>query len=129
MKDMIDIITAAMSKNETIAEECADRIKPYIYPETADTSKPFITICPLNPPVAAFYASDKNLSYEFFYQIDVQSLDRKKCKLVQSEVKKVMEELGFTQQSNGLDEFFKDTKRYVDARRYLTQTNLYDTDY
>lgn len=129
MKDMLKIIYDGLMRNQVIAVECTDRIKFYIYPETGDTEKPFITIRPLNPPMATNYGSDTNLSYQFFYQVDVQSYDRKKCKEIQGAVKTVMEGLGFSQQPNGLDEYFEETKRFVDARRYLKQTNVYDTDY
>lgn len=129
MKDMLEIIYDGMIQNQIIVAECTDRIKFYIYPETGDTEKPFITIRPLNPPMATNYGSDTNLSYQFFYQVDVQSYDRKKCKEIQGAVKAVMEGLGFSQQPNGLDEYFEETKRFVDARRYLKQTNVYDTDY
>lgn len=129
MKDMLDTIYEAMQKNRVITTECADRIKYYLYPETGDTDQPFMTIRPLNPPQAVTYASDQSLSYEFYYQIDVQSTDRKKCKEIQRAVKEVMDQLGFMQQPNGLDEYFEETKRFVDARRYKKQTNLYDTDY
>lgn len=129
MKDMLDIIYDGMMQNQVIATECTDRIKFYIYPETGDTKQPFITIRPLKPPMATNYGSDTNLSYQFFYQVDVQSYDRKKCKEIQGAVKTVMEGLGFSQQPNGLDEYFEETKRFVDARRYLKQTNVYDTDY
>lgn len=129
MKDMLDIIHAAMMKNDLIESECGNRIKAYLYPETGDTQNPFITIRPLSPPKAVNYASDKNLGYEFFYQIDVQATDRKKCKEIQQAVKTVMDELGFAQQASGLDEYFEETGRYVDARRYLKATDLYDTDY
>lgn len=129
MKDMLDLIYGAMMENPIIAAECTERIKFYIYPEDGDTTNPFITIRPMQPPQAVNYASDKNMSYQFFYQIDVQSHDRKKCKAIQQAVKEVMERLGYSQQPNGLDEFFKETSRFVDARRYLTNTKLYDTDY
>lgn len=130
MKDMLDIIHEALVANGTIIAECADRIKYYTYPETADTANPFLTLRPLAPPEAAVYGSNKNLAYQLAVQIDVQSTDRKKCKLIQHEVKAVMDELGYTQQTNdGLDEYFEDTKRFVDARRYFRVTDLYDTDY
>lgn len=130
MKDMLDTVYNAMLRNEVIVAECENRIKYYEYPETADTAGPFITLRPMGPPTAANYASDKNLSYEFAVQIDVQSNDRKKCKLIQHSIKAVMDELGFTQQTNdGLDEYFEGTKRFVDARRYFKVTNLYDTNY
>lgn len=129
MKDMLDIIYQGMCTNETIMSICEGRIKFYIYPETADTSRPFITIRPLQPPYAVNYGSDKNLGYQFFCQIDAQAEDRRKCKEVQRAVKEVMNNLGFVQQPAGLDEYFEETKRFVDARRYLKTTELYDTDY
>lgn len=129
MKDMMDLLYQEMKINEVLERECADRIKGYIYPETADTSRPFITIRPLQPPQASNYGSDQNLGYQFFYQIDVQSKNRMKCKEIQAAVKEVMEGLGFSQQTGGLDEYFEETKRYVDARRYSKTTQLYDTDY
>lgn len=130
MKDMLSTIYEAMIKKSTILAECEGRIKYYVYAETGDTSQPFIVIRPLSPPVASNYASDKNLSYSFAFQIDVQSHDRMKCKLIQNAVKSVMDELDFTQQSNdGLDEYFEETKRFVDARRYFKVSELYDTDY
>lgn len=129
MKDMLDIIYDAMMKQEGITENCADRIKYYRYPETGDTGHPFITIRPMQPPQDFVYGSDRALACEFLYQIDVQSQDRKKCKEIQQAVKSVMQNLGFSQQPGGLDEYFEDTKRYVDARRYLAATKPYDTDY
>lgn len=129
MKDMIDIIYNALSNNQVIAKECGERIKCYTYPENGDTSKPFIIIRPLQPPQDVSYASDKSLSCKFFYQIDVQSHERKKCKEIQRAVNEVMRSQGFTQQSGGLDEYFNETDHYVDARRYLKTTDLYDNNY
>ncbi len=129
MKDMLDIIHQAMQEDEVIASNCEGRIKYYLYPETGETVNPFITIRPLTPPEAKVYASDKNLSYQFFYQIDVQASERKKCKEIQHAVKAVMEGIGYVQQAGGLDEYFQETKRFVDARRYIKTTDLYDTDY
>lgn len=129
MKDMLSIIYASMTANEVIKQECGERIGYYIYSETADTSGPFLTIRPLQPPVATTYASNQNLGMVFHYQIDVQSSDRMKCKEIQQAVKEVMESLGFAQQSGGLDEYFEETGRFVDARRYLGNMQIYDTDY
>lgn len=129
MKDMLEIIYEAMLENSSISNQCDDRIKMYLYPETGDTSKPFITIRPLQPPINKNYASDKSLGCEFYVQIDTQSHDRKKCKEIQQEVRKVMIGLDFVQMQGGLDEYFEETKRFVDARRYLKTTNLYDIDY
>lgn len=41
-----------------------------------------------------------------------------------------MKKLGFGQISGkGLDEYFSETKRFVDARRYEGNTKIYDTEY
>ena len=49
---------------------------------------------------------------------------------VQYEIKKEMKKLGFGQISGqGLDEYFSETKRFVDARRYEGNTKIYDTKY
>ncbi len=129
MKDMMDTIYSEMKKNDVILSACEDRIKFYLYPETADMDKPFLTIRPLAPPQSTSYASDKSLGYQFSYQIDVQAYNRKVCKEVQHAVHTVMTSLGFAQQPGGLDEYFEETKRFVDARRYIKTTDLYDTDY
>lgn len=129
MKDMLDTIHGAMMENEVIAGNCADRIKYYLYPETGDTEYPFITIRPMKPPQDSVYGSDRALVCEFLYQIDVQSHDRKKCKEIQQAVMSVMYRLGYSQQPGGLDDYFEETKRYVDARRYFAATKPYDTDY
>jgi DNA-binding transcriptional regulator PaaX len=39
-------------------------------------------------------------------------------KEIQAEVKKELKKLGFGQLKDGLDEYFNETKRFVDARRY-----------
>lgn len=129
MKDMLTVIYDGLMKNETVAANCTGRIKHYLYPEEGDTARPFITIRPLLPPQDAAFASDKALGQEFFYQIDVQSSDRNKCKEIQQAVKTVMYGLGFSQRPGGLDEYFEETKRYVDARRYHAVTKPYDADY
>ncbi|BAP85529.1 gp10 protein [Paucilactobacillus hokkaidonensis JCM 18461] len=59
----------------------------------------------------------------------MQSTDRKICKQVQAAVKQQMAALRFAQLTDGLDEYFPDTKLFVDARRYEGNTNLYDTNY
>lgn len=129
MKDILSIIHQKMIENETIKNECQNRIKFYLYPETGDMSKPFITIRPLQPPHNSGYASDKNMTCEHFIQIDVQSYERIKCKEIQKQICKIMNELGFSQQAGGLDEYFEETKRFVDARRYQGTTKIYDNNY
>jgi len=44
-------------------------------------------------------------------------------------IKQEMKKLNYGQMTGGLDEYFPDTGRFVDARRYRGTTSLYDTDY
>lgn len=136
MKDMLTIIYEALCSNEYIysmtfnddSEEY--RIKFYEQPETADKSGAFITIRPVDVPNEAYHGSDKELSIEHLIQIDVESKYRATCKQIQYEIKKEMKKIGFGQvNAQGLDEYFSETRRYVDARRYDGNTRIYDTQY
>ncbi|MFB6800451.1 DUF3168 domain-containing protein [Peribacillus butanolivorans] len=118
MTDGLMVIYNQLISNELIASLCNDRIKFYEYPETGDTNNPFIVIDPLDVPVPTVYASNENHVYEYLYQIDVESTNRMTVKDIQAEIKKELKKLGFGQLKDGLDEYFKETKRYVDARRY-----------
>lgn len=135
IKDMLRIIYDELLKNQTIKQLTANddgsdyRIKLYDYPETADHSQLFILLQLLEPPRPVIGGSDQELSQEFTLQIDVQSPDRIELKLAQFETREVMRTLNFAQISGGLDEYFPETKRYVDARRYRGTTKLYDTEY
>jgi hypothetical protein len=118
MTDGLMVIYNQLISNEMIVSLCEDRIKFYEYPETGDTSKPFIVIDPLDVPVPTVYASNGNHANEYLYQIDVESMNRLQVKKIQAEIKKELKKLGFGQLKDGLDEYFKETKRFVDARRY-----------
>jgi len=129
---MLDILYQKLVENPIIRKECGatNRIKYYEIPETMESDgKPLIILSPLAPPKSTNYASNVFLSKRFTVQIDVQSNDRKLTKKLQHEIETQLNELEFYQLDGGLDEYFKDTKRFVDARRYQGITKLYDTDY
>lgn len=130
MKDMLMEIYNALIVNSFIKTNVGDyAIKFYDLPETFDTSKPFILLVPLGPIETGAYASDKELTQVLTYQINVESTNRMLTKEIQKNVKQTLFSLGFSQLSGGLDEYFTETKRYVDARRYRKQTKIYDTNY
>lgn len=135
IKDMLRIVYDQLLKNQTIKKLTTNndgtdyRIKFYDYPETADHTRLFILLQYLEPPRPVIGGSDAELAQEFTLQIDAQSPDRSELKLAQFEIRKVMRSLGFVQLSGGLDEYFPDTKRYVDVRRYRGTSKLYDTEY
>lgn len=124
---MLMIVYNQLVNNPVISELAGNRIKFYEVPETMET--PFVVIRPLDVPTPSLYASDKELSSKFTYQIEVETSIRMDAKKIQAAIKKEMAELGFGQLNEGLDNYFDATKHYVDARRYRANTKLYDTNY
>lgn len=100
--------------------------------DTPDGTLPdtFILIRPMRPPQSVIEGSDESLATDFLYQLDVQSTVRMTCKTLQSEISKSLKSLGFIRyETDELDDYFSDTRHYVDARRYYAVSKLYDTDY
>lgn len=130
MKDMMMEIYDFLCADPTIAEHIdKTRIKFYELPETFDASKPFIILDVLDPISDSTFGSNKPLNQGFSYQINVETDNRVLTKEISKAVKDAMWEHGFRQLNGGLDEYFKETKRFVDARRYRTRTKLYDHNY
>jgi len=127
------IYNQLLSNNEiskmTLESSGQHRIKYYDYPDTANQNQMFIIIEPLEPPQSAKSGSDQELSLEFTFQVNCESKLRTEVKRLQYLVKKEMKKLNYGQIAGGLDEYFPDTGRFVDARRYRGTTSLYDTDY
>lgn len=134
VKDMLATIYNQLLANTTIssltlAGDGKHRIKYYSDPETADHDNLFVVITPLKPPVPSVVGSDNNLNLEFTIQINVESIKRLSCKTAAHEIQAEMFTLGFSQLSDGLDEYMPETGRFIDARRYRGNTKLYDTNY
>ncbi|MBC2369375.1 DUF3168 domain-containing protein [Listeria booriae] len=118
MIDILKEIHDRFIQNEVIVQYCEGRIKFYKYPETADDAKPFIIISLLEPPREATYASD-NAKVEYVsIQVDVEATDRMLVKEIQGQIKQILKEMNVMQELGGLDEYFDETKRFVDSRRY-----------
>lgn len=130
MKDMLTIIYTHLLQNDVINDLVGpSRIAYYEYGEDKDHTKPFIIIIPLDPPLPGSAGSNQKLNIQHTYQIDVQGSNRLDVKLISSEIEKTMYHLGYGRLPEGLDEWFEETKRYVDARRYRGLTKLYDKNY
>ncbi|HHX0198402.1 hypothetical protein EPB68_13310 [Enterococcus faecalis] len=131
MKDMMMEVYDALIKNETIKELVTpQRIKFYEVPENLDMKKPFIVIDNfLGPQTNAYFANNKALSIRFNYQINVESMDRMTTKQISKAVEETMRQMGFGRLEGGLDQYFSETKRFVDARRYRKNTQIHDTNY
>lgn len=125
--DMLAEVEEALLKDSDIQViKAAKGLKSYQRPESLPDTQTSIIIDPLGPPEEAAKGSNTSLSNKFIYQINVESTDRIECKKLQSKIKTLLNESGFTQTSGGLDEYFDTTKRYVDARRYIGYSKLYE---
>ncbi|AHL18789.1 TPA: DUF3168 domain-containing protein [Listeria monocytogenes] len=118
MIDILNIIYTTLSKNDIIHTTCEERIKYYDFPSTGNSNKTFLLIIPLDVPVPTNFSSNEAMWEDFLVQIDVQSDDRLTVKQIQEEVRKEMKQIGFGQLAGGLDEYFPETGRFVDARKY-----------
>lgn len=125
--DMLTEIEEVLLKDSDIKViKAAKGLKSYQRPESLPDDQTSIIIDPLGPPEEAAKGSNTSLSNKFIYQINVESIDRIECKKLQSKIKTLLNEFGFSQTSGGLDEYFDTTKRYVDARRYIGYSKLYE---
>ncbi|MBC1316593.1 DUF3168 domain-containing protein [Listeria booriae] len=118
MIDVLKEIYNRFMENEIIKSHCEGRIKFYSYPETADDTKPFMIISLLEPPRDATYASDNAKVEHVSVQVDVEAMNRMLVKEIQGQVKQILKEMNVMQELGGLDEYFDETKRFVDSRRY-----------
>lgn len=109
----------ALNTSDLIKEKVGKQIKFYKYPSTDNMQGVYIVIDPIDVPKPGDYADNKWLTDEYFYQIEVWSMNLFDTQAVAKEVRNVMwKELGFAQLIPGLDEFDEDTGIYRDARRY-----------
>lgn len=86
-------------------------------------------IVPLGPSTNSYFGGDTPLSKQFTYQVNVEAIDLITTKEISHAIQKELWEMGYGQLSGGLDEYFKETKRFVEAKRYRKNTKLNDVAY
>lgn len=127
LKDMLQEVVDLLITDESIkAIQSYGGLKSFIRSSSLDKSQTSITIDPLGPPQQAASGSNTSLSKKFIYQINVESADRMECKEFQRKIEKLLITKKFWQMSGGLEEYFEATERYVDARRYVGYSKLYE---
>ncbi|HFI0902325.1 TPA: hypothetical protein ACGOYP_001714 [Streptococcus suis] len=126
MSDMMKRIGVLLKQQPELVDIA---VKPYYRPESLDANEPSITIIPMAPPKQVSFGSDRALQKEFTYQINSEASSKSKATEIALAVERVLNELGFVQLNSGLDEYFIETNRYVDVRRYRGRSSLYDIDY
>lgn len=133
MKDALQEIYLRLMSNSKIEQATlnANKHAIFYYKEPDGTLPPtLILIRPYSPPQYEISASDSGMQQSVTVQIDVQSTKRMTCKELQTEIEKELRHIGY-RRLNGqdLDEYFEDSKRYVDARRYKLNTKIYEMGY
>ena len=126
MSDMMMVVASKIKERPELADVT---VKPYYRPESLAQDKASLVIVPMAPPRQVDFGSDKPLRKQFTYQINIEASSKALCTSVALAVDEVLTGLGFYQLNGGIDEYFVETKRFVDARRYRGYSQLYDTAY
>lgn len=126
MSDMMKLIAMRLKERPELA---GVTIKPYYRPESLAQDESSLVIVPMAPPRQADYGSDKALRKQFTYQMNIEASSKDLCTSIACAVEEVLADLGFHQLNGGLDEYFVETQRFVDARRYRGYGQLYETAY
>lgn len=127
MNDMLHELMQSLceiSEIKTIKE--TGGLKSYRRDNKLPKSASSITVSPLGPPESEGFASNQSLMKHFVFQISVESTNRMECKILQRKIELTLESKGFYQMSGGLDEYFVETKRYVDSRYYQGNSRIYE---
>lgn len=126
MSDMMKLIADDLRRQNDLT---GVTIKPYHRPESLSMKESSIVIVPMAPPKQTSFGSDQALRKQFTYQFNIEASSKSETTRLALAVERTLIKRGFHQLSGGLDEFFKETGRYVDARRYRGHSQLYDTEY
>lgn len=127
MKDMLnELMQVLANDSEILAIQKTGGFKSYVRYDQLAKESTSITIIPSGPPEGSVFGSNASLAKHFIYQVSVEAIDAITCKSLQNKVETILKTKGFHQMDGGLDEYFNDTKRYVDARFYQGNSNLYE---
>ena len=127
MKDMLsELMQSLANDSDILSIQKTGGFKSYSRYENLSGSLTSITVIPAGPPEQTAMSSNDSLAKHFVYQVSIEAIDRLTVKKLQNTVENILKTKGFFQMNGGLDEYFSDTKRYVDARFYEGNSNLYE---
>jgi len=126
MEDITMKIYEALTGNEEFMSHVdKNNIKFFDYPNANEIQGVVVVIDPLDTPTPSDYADNDNLTYEYFYQIDVfvkqktgvngRVLNDKLVFLLQ---RIMWEKFGFGETSSIKPEYIKDFNLYHQAKRF-----------
>ena len=127
MKDMLKELMEVLATDVDIAKiKEVGGFKSYIRSDQLDKDKTSITIIPSGPPESIGFASNDSLSKHFIYQVSIEAVKREIPKELQQKIEDILKNSGFYRIPGGVDEYFSTTERYVDARFYQGNSQLYE---
>lgn len=115
--NILNYVYDVIKNDELIKQNIGNRIYFYTTSENADTSKPFVVLSPIND-VPSTYNSDKYLSETYLIQVDVETYKDQLTIDITKRIRYLLMQHNLYQTSTQLDDYFKETKRYVKSRRY-----------
>jgi hypothetical protein len=126
MDDITMKIYEAITGNEEIMQHVQkNNIKFFDYPNAQEVKDVVIVIDPLDTPTPSDYGDDDNITYTYFYQIDIFVKQNKGVnarvlsdRLVFLLQRIMWERLGFGETSSIKPEFIKDFNLYRQAKRF-----------
>ncbi|MCG3096716.1 hypothetical protein L8T26_05115 [Lactococcus petauri] len=127
MKDMLKELMEVLATDADIAKiKGVGGFKSYIRSDQLDKDKTSITIIPSGPPESIGFASNDSLSKHFIYQVSIEAVKREIPKELQQKIEDILKNEGFYRMPGGVDDYFSTTERYVDARFYQGNSQLYE---
>lgn len=127
MNDMLHELMSVLAEDSDILHiKQTGGLKSYKRREELEDDMTSITVIPTGPPEQAGFGSNTSLTKHFMYQVCIEATERMVCKELQKKVEALFQTKGFYQMSGGLDQYFVETKRFVDARFYQGYSKLYE---
>ncbi|MDG6143677.1 hypothetical protein NGA84_10090 [Lactococcus formosensis] len=127
MKDMLKELMEVLATDSDIAKiKEVGGFKSYIRSDELEKDKTSITIIPSGPPESIGFASNDSLSKHFIYQVSIEAVKREIPKELQQKIEGILKNNGFYRMPGGVDDYFSTTERYVDARFYQGNSQLYE---
>lgn len=115
--NILKLIREIIINDPFLKQEVGNRIYFYKPTEVADKNNSFIVLNSVYDSPSTF-ASNDYLSESWLIQIDVEAYTEQKAIEVTKSIRRLMWDLDLKSTSSQLDDYFKETKRYVKSRRY-----------
>lgn len=115
--NILKLIREIILADPFLKQEVGNRIYFYKPTEVADKNNSFIVLNPVYDSPSTFASNDYH-SESWLIQVDVEAYTEQKAIDITKRIRRLMWNLDLKSTSSQLDDYFKETKRYVKSRRY-----------